>query len=56
MSELIYEIYEEVIRDEINKLIEVVNQIEISNGSVRTWYMKCKDVFKTPMTSGIESF
>lgn len=49
-------IYEEVIRDEINKLIEVVNQIEISNGSVRTWYMKCKDVFKTPMASGIESF
>ena len=38
-------IYEEVIRDEINKLIEIVNQIEISNGSVRTWYTKCKDIF-----------
>lgn len=56
MSEIIYEIYEEVIRDEINKLIEVVNQIEISNSSVKTWYMKCKDVFRIPMTSGIESF
>ena len=49
-------IYEDVIRDEINKLIEIVNQIEISNGSVRAWYTKCKDIFRTPMASGIESF
>lgn len=56
MFELEYEIYDEAIRDEINKLIEIANQIEISNGSIRTWYTKYKDVFRTPMASRIDSF